>query len=421
MLKKLTLSIFLIASAIMAQEKENDISFFVQKATECYQNKNFAQSAENFKKALELDPKSQAIKYNLACAYSLSGSKNEALNLLNELVSSGGGLDAAQDPDFTSIRNTPEFGNILEKINKLKAPVVNSTRAFIVKEKDLIPEGIASDTKTGKFFLSSLYKRKILQINPDGSVKDFTTEAQDGLMAVVGMKADAEKGILYAVSSHTNTMKNSDPKDQGKAGIFKYDISTGRLIKKYMAAGNNHFFNDLAYTKDGDLYVTDSQSPAVYLISKDTDSLKLYLDLAGYQYPNGIALSDDGKYLFVAHSAGILKVDLSNKKYAPVTSEGNISLEFCDGMYFYKNTIIGVQNMNFNRIARFYLDENLGHVKKMEVLEANNPDFIIPTTGTILGGELYFIATSQLRAFDENGKILPEDKLKDVLILKLKL
>ncbi|HEX2866793.1 MAG TPA: SMP-30/gluconolactonase/LRE family protein [Ignavibacteriales bacterium] len=421
MLKKLTLSLFLIASTIIAQETQNDLSSFVQKATECYQNKNYPESAANFKKALELAPNSQAIKYNLACAYSLSGNKEEALKLLNELVSSGGGLDAAQDPDFTAVRNTPEFNNILEKINKLKAPIVNSTRAFVVKEKDLIPEGIASDKKTGRFFLSSLYKRKILQINPDGSVKDFTNEAQDGLMAVVGMKADPDKGILYAVSSHTNTMKNSDPKDQGRAGIFKYDISSGRLIKKYMAPGNNHFLNDLAYTKDGDVYVTDSQSPAVYLISKDTDSLKLYLDLSGYQYPNGIALSDDGKYLFVAHSAGILKVDLANKKYTPLTSEGNISLDFCDGMYFYKNTLIGVQNTNFNRIARFYMDKSLNHVTKMDVLEANNPDFIIPTTGTIMNGELYFIATSQLASFDENGKIFPEDKLKDVLILKLKL
>ncbi|MCU7503689.1 MAG: hypothetical protein HF314_11475 [Ignavibacteria bacterium] len=57
----------------------------------------------------------------------------------------------------------------------------------------------------------------------------------------------------------------------------------------------------------------------------------------------------------------------------------------------------------------------------MEVLESNNPDFVIPTTGTIKDDTFYFIAASQLRSFEENGKIFPEEKLKDVLILKLNL
>ncbi|MCU7493109.1 MAG: TPR end-of-group domain-containing protein [Bacteroidota bacterium] len=419
MLKKLTLALFLFAATLSAQE--TDLSYFVQKATENYQNKNYAESAKNFRRALEMAPQSQALKYNLACATCLSGNNEEALKLLNELVDAGGGMDAENDPDFTSLRNTPEFNALLEKIKKLKAPIVNSSKAFTVHEKDLIPEGIAYDSKTGSFFLSSLYKAKILKISPDGKTENFTSENQDGLWSVVGMKADAEKGLLYAASSFTATMKNADPGDQGRAGIFKFDIASGKLVKKYIAPGNNHFFNDLAFTKEGDIYVTDSQSPAVYFISKDTDSLKLYLNLAGFQYPNGIALSDDGQSLFVAHSSGILKVDLKKKTYSSVVAADNISLDFCDGMYFYKNSLIGVQNSNFNRIARFYLDNTLRRVTKMEVLEANNPDFIIPTTGTIKGDELYFIATSQLRAFDENGKIFPEEKLKDVLILKLKL
>ncbi|MGE5350970.1 MAG: TPR end-of-group domain-containing protein [Acidobacteriota bacterium] len=419
MLKKLTLALFLFSATLAAQE--TDISYFVQKATENYQSKNYAESAKNFRRALEMAPQSQAIKYNLACASCLSGDNKEALKLLNELVEAGGGMDAAADPDFTSLRNTPEFNTLLEKIKKLKTPVVNSTKAFTIQEKDLIPEGIAYDSKTDKFFLSSLYKAKILKVSPDGKAENFTSEKQDGLWSVVGMKTDPEKGLLYAASSYTATMKNTDPNDQGKAGVFKFDIATGKLVKKYLAPAGNHFFNDLVYTKEGDIYVTDSQSPAVYFVSKDTDSLKLYLDLSGFQYPNGIALSDDGRSLFVAHGAGILKVDLKNKTYSSLVAPDNISLDFCDGMYFYKSSLIGVQNSNFNRIARFYLDKNLNKVTKMEVLEANNPDFIIPTTGTIKNDELYFIATSQLRAFDENGKIFSGEKLKDVLILKLKL
>jgi hypothetical protein len=62
--------------------------------------------------------------------------------------------------------------------------------AFTLPEADLIPEGIAHDARTGTFYVSSTYKRKIVAVPPSGGARDFTTEAQDGLLGVVGMKVD---------------------------------------------------------------------------------------------------------------------------------------------------------------------------------------------------------------------------------------
>lgn len=58
---------------------------------------------------------------------------------------------------------------------------------------------------------------------------------------------------------------------------------------------------------------------------------------------------------------------------------------------------------------------------EVKVLEASNPEFDEPTTGAIADGAFYFLANPQLRAFDENHKIWPLDRLRDVVVLRLPL
>ncbi|MGE5679782.1 MAG: TPR end-of-group domain-containing protein [Bacillota bacterium] len=422
---KIILIFLLLISGAFAQQQQQvaeDFNFYYNKGFEAYQKKDYPGSVENFKKALKLNPSSIGTWYNLACAYALNGDKDQAIALLNNLLDKGQGLDAENDGDFSSIRDTKEFKVILERIKKAKTPVNSSQRAFIVKEKDLIPEGIAYDEKSGSFFLSSIYKAKIIQVRGDKGHKDFTSERQDGLWAVIGMKVDPKRNVLWANSSAGRNTKGSKASEIGHSGVFKYDIATGKLIKKYIPEDTlSHFFNDLAIADNGDIYLTDSQSPAIYKVSADKDEIELFLDMKSHIYPNGIAISADNKTLFAAHSNGVIKVDLQSRGYKEVAHPENISLNFIDGLYFYKNSLIGIQNFGFNRVARFYLNDQQDEVKDIKVIEAYNPDFIIPTTGVIAGDDLYYIANSQLASFDQQGNIFPEDKLKDVVILKAKL
>ena len=60
-------------------------------------------------------------------------------------------------------------------------------------------------------------------------------------------------------------------------------------------------------------------------------------------------------------------------------------------------------------------------VIRKEPLELHNPLFDFPTTGEIAGTDYYYIANSQLRNFNSDGSLFPEDKLNDVYILRMKL
>ena len=74
-----------------------------------------------------------------------------------------------------------------------------------------------------------------------------------------------------------------------------------------------------------------------------------------------------------------------------------------------------------HRIVRIELDSNFKRAERVDVLEANNPLFLEPTLGVIVKDEFFFIANSQWPLVDEKGKLAPDDKLQEPLVLKMKL
>src|SRR3954468_24846939 len=109
-------------------------------------------------------------------------------------------------------------------------PLRSSELAFTIHEKDLIPEGIAYDPTRKEFYVGSLLKRKIVRIDSSGRASNFTSEGQDGLFMVLGMKVDPKRRTLWVCSAAGKGAKEFD----GHAGIFKYDLRTGKLIRKYV-------------------------------------------------------------------------------------------------------------------------------------------------------------------------------------------
>ncbi len=414
--------ILLIYVSVSPAQNADSLNFHYRLSTRAYQSEDYNEFLNHTLQALRFAPDNFTLQYNLACAYALTGHAGESLQILNGLLDKGIeiAINAETDTDLEVIRKMPEFTGIMSKIQKLKKPVINSETAFVIPENDLIPEGITYDPVENCFYMGSIYKAKIIRISADGKVSNFTSEKQDGLVPVIGMKVDARRRLLWAVSSYGTRNDNIPENMLGISGVFKFDLSTGELLKKYMLPQQEwHFLNDLAFTVDGDVYVTDSNQPAVYKISAQKDTIEKFVDLEQYRYPNGIAVSDDGKKLFVAVN-GILAIDIDSRKVRALDHPQNLILSG-DGLYFYKNSLIAVQNTNYKRVARLFLNPEMDRVEDFQILESQNPEFDIPTTGAIAEGYFYLIANSQLRSFDRDGHIFSAEKLNPVKILKIKL
>lgn len=373
--------------------------------------------------AYTLAPFSLEFTLNYARACVAVGKQIRATGLLQSIVDIGFDYDVENDSTFQPLWRQSKFRQLAAKAKK-NSSVTASNYAFSLREKDVIPEGITYDPRQQKFYVSSIYKRKIIGINLDGTTFDFVGEAQDGLYSTLGMKVDAARNQLWVLGvMNTPRPRIMNQKEFGKSAVFQYDLGTRQLVRKYEVNDTlDHLFNDLVIS-GGSAFVTDSETESIYRIDLERHTIELFYHWDWMFYPNGITVSPDQQYLFVAHWAGISRISIADTQSVMLEIKPNTTLTGIDGLSFYNNSLIAVQNSAGpqSRIMQFDLNKQLTAVTKATVLESQNPLYNVPTTGTIVNDEFYFIANSQLQNFDAQGSIFPPEKMQPTYILKLKL
>ena len=419
----------LVAVAVSAyvrdpEDPPKSARYYRQQAAAAYGIKNYPLAIENFQKAADLIPDHPTIIYNLACMYALAGRSGDALSALSRVAEMGVIFPADKDNDLASIKDTPEFKRILNRFEASSSPIINSSSGFTIREKGLITEGLAYYPADDTFFVSSVHKRKILQVGKGGEVSAFASE-QEGLFSVLGMTVDAKRRHLWAASTAFPQMVNFKKEEDGTSAVFKFDLRTKKLLKRYVLsnAAKKHALGDLTVGAGGDVFITDSVSPAVYVIHPQQDEIELFLEDPAFGSPQGLTFSSDGRHLFMAdYATGLFDIDVSARRVIHLAPLAGATLLGIDGLYFYNGSLIGVQNgVKPQRVVRVLLSKDYKRAARLEVIEANNPIFLEPTLGVIVKDTFYFIANSQWPLVDENGRLAPEDKLREPAVLRIKL
>lgn len=302
-------------------------------------------------------------------------------------------------------------------------PRLSDTLA-IIDEKDLIPEGIAYDPVHRRILLSSMYKRKIVAIEEDGSYYDFARSASDSLWGVLGMEVDSIRGKLWVVSSRGEFIP-TQPRiaDQGwNSRLYCYDLLTSKLEGIYQvknAASMNFAFNDLTISNTGDVYLTESLNSALYIYRDNAEQIDEFLRIPEYTFLNGIALEPNGAAMFVSCTEGVIKVDIATKRYRLLSYEFSNKPSPIDGLVFYQSALLGHQSF---QLTRFILNNRLDSIIGHTVLDSVGLD---SSTSGVVGanGWYYYIANSQIRTgVDYENKVAkPMDSLENVIIRRLKL
>jgi hypothetical protein len=284
---------------------------------------------------------------------------------------------------------------------------------FRIKEKDLIPEGIAYDPSSNTFFVSSIAKRKVVKVGANKTASDFMKPGQDGLGEVLGMKVF--NGSLWVCS-------NLDEAELDNSMVHQFDIASGKLIRKWtlQTKSEKHLFNDLVVINDKEAIVTDSDTGNLYHVSDRSDTPELFLKDPQLKYINGITITPDKNSLVVNALSGFLKINIASKEVIGIPFKGYYSIGI-DGLYWYNESLIGIQNVSFPAtINQYFFDKPAAHISSGAVLVSNHPDWDIPTTGVIVGDWFYYIANSQLLNY-EKGQVKDASQLKDVLIMRVSL
>ncbi len=356
------------------------------------------------------------LMYRLAQALARAGQAQEAVLWLKTGLDQGLDLDLG-DAAFKDLRDRPDFKEQLARTEDTKA-VATSRVAFRIPQPKLIPEGIAWDAKTGDFFVGSLQEKKIVRITASGAITDFVPRGRDGLEDVLGLKVDAERRRLWAVTA-------ASPRAGALAGssaLLLYDVDSGKLLRAHWLrdAGTKHLLNDLVFTATGEVYVTDSDTDSLYRLGPEGETLQVFVGPGTFRYPNGIALSVDEKRLYVADfQHGLSVVELATKTARPLPHPANVSPHGIDGLYADAGGLVAVQNgAGRDRIVRYRLTAEGDRISSLQVLESRNPLFRIPTTGVVAGEDFVYLANPNLEALGDDGDLRKDAHLEDVVVLR---
>lgn len=300
--------------------------------------------------------------------------------------------------------------------------------AFRIPERDLVPEGICWDPVSGSFFLGSIQKHKILRISMDGTVETFLPPRFGGLWGVIGIRVDAERRWLWANSDQGDEVDESVPDAPKETGIFKFNADDGSLIKKYTVpkSDENDLMNDVTIAKDGTIYITSFARGMIYMIDSQRDELEEFLQMSEEIWNNGIVISPDERFLFVVGNEHIFRVSLESREMIQLPVPEGDFVGYGDGLYFYDRSLIAITAIRVNgvpvrRVLRLHLSDDLDEITTIQILDQDHPLYSVPTTGAIVDDWFYYIATSHLDKFDEEGNLAPWDELSDTYILRLRI
>ncbi len=291
--------------------------------------------------------------------------------------------------------------------------------AFTLSDKSLFPEGIAYDSKTRQFFISSLSKFKVVSVDRKGKQSDFIPSSQDSILRCVCVKTDEKSRRLWVLST-------SGWSEKVISGIHVYHIDTRQLIaKRFTPLGNKPVFNDMIIGYQGEALILDYEGNCIYSYKVETNRLEILIESELLAGANGVTISPDQTTLFVnTRNQGIVLVDVITKKISPVSNPLSLDLKGLDGITFYKNSLIAVMckdDVSENPlIIRYFLNKSGNEIIGASIIDYKNPLFSIPTNGAMVGDIYFCLAATHLHHFSLNMDQNNEN-LSNPLVLKYNL
>jgi len=369
-----------------------------------------------------LRPNTGELKLALASVYAAQGDKTSTYDLLLQMQRQGFGYDLTTSSAFAKVNDTRAWNYIAENLKANLKQFGEGKVAYTLPKGDYLFESLAFDPKKKQLLVGSVREGRIYRVGKDGKLQDFIAPgAENGLWSVYAMATDAAGENLYVASTSSVYFKGFKQEDYGKAGVFKFRLSDGKLLNKYLLTPDNQprTLSTIAVGRNGEVFAADGVRNLIYRL--DGGALKLMVENPKLTSLRGLAVSGDGKTLYFAdYALGLFGVDLSAGKafdvdYSPET----LVLGGIDGIYWYDGALVVIENgMSPKRIMRLKLDKDGRKVVTAMPLDVENAAFGLPTYGATDGDSLYFVANSQKNDYDAYGVVKDESKLEPTRIFK---
>lgn len=324
---------------------------------------------------IEQQPRNPAFRYVLARHYDRLKDTRNVVRTLGRLEAMGWDLGVGPH-HFPSSRSDESFRRAAARLERRERAVHRAAAAFTFpKERDVRSEGIAYDPVDDRFYFSG-GPGSLLRVDRTGTIEEVAIEPDGPKLERLGLRVDAKRRRIWTLAA-----------DFSAGSVLSvYDLRDGRLLRRirHGSAEQRSTLNDLALLEDGTAFVTDTERNQLLRLLPDAEAFEVWLE--GFRGPNGITLSADARTLYVADFFGIHSVDVATRTRRLL--ETNTPLNAVDGLIEHRGTLLAIQNhLGRPRVVRVSPAD-----ARVEVLESKNPLLNVPSTGVVVGEELYFMA-----------------------------
>ena len=375
-----------------------------REAAENFNKHNYRLSLQELLEADRRVPRNPETILYLAKVYCQLSQRQVAIDQLQRLVRMHIYVDLAKEPALAGLGKAVAFQQLVTEMEKIRATKVGRAKtAFRIADPTFLPEGIAHDPKTDSLFLSSIHHRKIIRFDLNGKYADFITAGQNDIWSVSGIGVDSAHRTLWACSNRFDGADGYTGAMPKLATLYAFDVDTAKLKRQYpiQKPGDDHFCDGLAVSPNGTVFVADSAGLAIYQLTDGDNKLQILVGPEAGISPQGLALSHDGRILFVSnYLSGLYAIDLASSRITMVREHAPDSLAGIDGLITYGKNLIAIQNgIQPNRVVLLRMSEDGMTVQAVRTLEVNHPLFGEPTLGVVVNDSLFFVANNQIERF----------------------
>ena len=258
---------------------------------------------------------------------------------------------------------------------------------IVAERGGFVPEGIEYDNTRNRFLTGSIADGTIYEVTSSGRL--IAAISSPDLNASVGIEVDESRDLLYVANSNTASAN-------GAAELGVYDLATGEQLAMVDLAASipdkpadaGHFANDVAVSKAGTAYVTDSRMKIVYKVDKYYRASVLVDFGVDAEFGlNGIEYHPAG-YLIVASpgTGELIRVPVDNpQRWAMIDLD--VPATGVDGLVWASDgSLAGVSN-NRSRAVKYMSDDNWRSARLTGMASYSGQS----TTGAAVGDEIYVV------------------------------
>lgn len=305
-----------------------------------------------------------------------------------------------------AILSSPEFAQIRSDLHdamKANESVVSNARpAFVFSDRGLLPEDVDYDSKSKRFFVTSILQKRIVTMDANGAERDFAVSPDHWPM--VAVKVDAGRRILWATEAAFDGFAIVPKSDWGRSVLLEYDLDRGTLISRTEGPPHSNL-GDMVLAENGDPIVSDGDGGGIYRMH---DGALTRIDHGDFVSPQTLAVCPHSAYAYVPdYVRGLAMMNLTTGSVRWLSTQGHYDLDGIDGLYCRDNTLIATQNgASPERVVAFELDRTGSKVISQRIIERAG-GLGDPTHGVFVGDAFYFIVNSGWDSLDDQGRLKP--------------